>query len=359
MDTISGKIEGPSRGIAKSFDELLHVKADVLLDGLMQFVPIGLSIAHGPEVAIVRVSDAGARLLSRPGNGHKDISSARHEDAYRLSDPETGDFVDPARLPLTRATLHGEVVQGETWLITAEDGRKIPILCDAGPLKDESGRIVAGVMAWTDLTRRRQLEADLVSAQAVHDTLMRELHHRVRNHLHIVASIIRNESRGCSGDAQALVARLSQRLDALSDSYGALEAKKVGGVAAARLLHQVCLPLNTDRIAIAIAIEADDDIEVSPAGVPILGIIVNEAVCNAIKHAFPGDRSGSVTVSLKRRHEGFRLEVSDDGQGLSGKRARAGGTALIEHLAQVLGGSVELRNNEAQGLMFSVDLARL
>jgi two-component sensor histidine kinase len=74
--------------------------------------------------------------------------------------------------------------------------------------------------------------------------------------------------------------------------------------------------------------------------VPV-GLIVNEAVTNALKHAFPGERPGRVSVRLRRQGErGLRLEIADDGIGLPGGGADAegGGTRLVRTLARQLGG---------------------
>jgi len=338
-------------------DDLLAGSARELLDALMRHLPVGLTIARVPDVDIVRVSDAGARLLQRPRDDLENISVHAHSDAYRVSDPVTGETAEVHRLPLTRATIEGEVVQGEEWLITAEDGPKVPILCNAGPIRNASGNIVGGIIAWADLTRQKELESALDSALCVQKLLMLELHHRVRNHLNIVASIIRSESAGCSEEAKKLVDRLGQRLSALSDSYSALEADKVGGIPARELIRHICLPLISE--AVDLRIEVPDDIEVSSTAVPLLGIIINEAVCNAIKHAFPGDRRGTIEVSLVKADDAYRLVVSDDGVGLGKRASRSGGTDLAKRLAEIMGGSVELRQNDGPGASLVIQMTRM
>ncbi len=340
-----------------SLEALFDGPAAALLDSLMCSLPIGLTIARVPDVTIMRVSDAGAQLLQRSTDQLENISVDAHPDAYRVSDPRTGEMADASRLPLTRATIAGETVRGEEWLITAEDGRKVPILCNAGPIRNEAGSIVGGLIAWADLTRQKELEASLSEALQARDLLMLELHHRVRNHLNIVASIIRSESEGCSPEAQELVDRLSQRLTALSNSYGALQADKVESTSARELIEHICRPLISE--AVELRIEVDDDLEVSTTGVPLLGIIVNEAVCNALKHAFPDNQHGVIDVSLVRSGETYRLVVSDNGVGLGAAVPRAGGTALARRLANIMGGSVELRQNDGPGASMIVRMTRM
>ena len=80
-----------------------------------------------------------------------------------------------------------------------------------------------------------------------------------------------------------------------------------------------------------------------------IGLIVNELVTNAVKYAFPGELSGTVTVVLKREHGELRLTVADDGKGVDPVRAVSGlGGRLVEGFAQQLDGRVE-RESGSQG----------
>ena len=80
-----------------------------------------------------------------------------------------------------------------------------------------------------------------------------------------------------------------------------------------------------------------------------IGLIVNELVTNALKYAFPGETSGTVTVVLKREPGELRLTVADDGKGIDPRRANSGlGGRLVEGFAQQLGGQIE-RESGSQG----------
>ena len=342
---------------SSDLDSLIEGPSGELLNALMRYLPVGLTIARVPDVEIVKVSDTGAKLLQRPATALENIDFPVHSEAFRVSDPQNGEPADPDRLPLTRATLAGEIVEGEEWLVTAEDGRKVPILCNAGPIKNEAGHIIGGIIAWADLTRQKQLEKDLAAALAAKEVLMLELHHRVKNHINIVASIIRTESQNCGEEAQALAESLSQRIMALADSYSALQADRIGSVPATTLFEQVCSPLITE--AVSLEIDVRDEIEISPAAVPVLGIIVNEAVCNAIKHAFGDDGMGAITISLERGQNEYKLQVRDNGRGVSAKTKRTGGTRLIPQLAEIMGGTAELTSNEGPGASWIVQLANV
>jgi two-component sensor histidine kinase len=80
-----------------------------------------------------------------------------------------------------------------------------------------------------------------------------------------------------------------------------------------------------------------------------VGLIVNELVTNALKHAFPDDTKGTVVVTLKRVPGELRLTVADNGRGVDPRRADSGvGGRLVEGLAQQLGGQLK-RESDSQG----------
>lgn len=178
-----------------------------LLDAILCQAPVGITIALAPDVEIVRVSDYGSHLLGRPRDKLEHIPAEQHVDAYQVYDPITRELAKAEQLPLTRATTAGETVQGEEWLVGTEDGRLVPIICNAGPIRDAAGEIVGGVIAWSDLSRQKQLEEQLRAALAERDIARMELNHRVKNHLSLVAAMVRLESQG-RGEAAAEAAKM-------------------------------------------------------------------------------------------------------------------------------------------------------
>jgi two-component sensor histidine kinase len=95
-----------------------------------------------------------------------------------------------------------------------------------------------------------------------------------------------------------------------------------------------------DRLSLEVTVDGSivkADISVS------LGLIVTELVINALKHAFPGDRGGTILVDYQARGAGWKLSVSDDGVGTPEKMAEAKpglGTGIVEALANQLDATV-------------------
>jgi len=133
------------------------------LGAVMEHVPEGITIADAPDVRIRRVSRHGQELTGRPPEVIEGITAVVDEHA-RTWGIFHRDGATPARdadLPLTRAVRQGEVSYDEEWLIRRPDGSEITILTNAGPIRDSRGRITGGVIAWRDISARKETERAL------------------------------------------------------------------------------------------------------------------------------------------------------------------------------------------------------
>jgi two-component sensor histidine kinase len=148
---------------------------------------------------------------------------------------------------------------------------------------------------------------------------------------------------------RAALERVRSRLVAVSNLYRILRAAESG----AHIRADLYLRSVADAVAasvglgerIAIAVDAAPcDLTTSQAA--SVGLITNEAMTNAFKHAFAGRRDGKVTVGLSEESDGLLLSVSDNGTGVS-EKARSGlGTTLVEALAVDLSGSVSVASGD-------------
>jgi PAS domain S-box-containing protein len=129
-----------------------------ILDALMEQVPEGITIADAPDVRIRMVSRYGRELTGKSKEILEGITVDKHAQQW---DIYCADGVTPAKnedLPLTRATQKGELVKDEEWVLGNQSNQRIPILCNAGPIRDDVGNIIGGVIAWRDITERKQAE---------------------------------------------------------------------------------------------------------------------------------------------------------------------------------------------------------
>ncbi|MHB9134370.1 MAG: ATP-binding protein [Armatimonadota bacterium] len=144
-----------------------------LLDALMAYIPTGVTIADAPGVRIRRVSRYGQELSGRSQQALEDTSADAPPDSWEVYHADGVNLATADELPLTRATVYGATIRDEEWVLRRPDGTQIPILCNAGPIRDADGRITGGIIAWSDITRLKRLEAQQAASLALLQTLLR------------------------------------------------------------------------------------------------------------------------------------------------------------------------------------------
>ena len=194
-------------------------------------------------------------------------------------------------------------------------------------------------------------EAELHAAVAQRDRLVAEIHHRVKNNLQIVASLLNMQGERI-GDAErrAEFTTARERVQALAALHRHLDT--VAGapvVPLAPLLRELGNQVPSSATA---------EVEVEEITLPAeqatsLALLVTEALLNVNRHAFPGSREGHVRLRLHRREGIARLVVEDDGIGLPEDRVEGMGLSLIRGFAAHLGG--EARLEAAQGTRLVVE----
>ncbi len=181
--------------------------------------------------------------------------------------------------------------------------------------------------------------------------LLKEIHHRVKNNLQIVMSLLNSQSAYIDNDVALTAIHDSQhRVQAMSlihqKLYNSENVSSINmSVYVRDLVSYLSDSFNTgQRIRFEFDI-ASLDLDVSQA-VP-LGLILNEAITNSLKYAFPGGRSGIVSISLfNTSHEHYSLRISDNGIGLpsqfSNKRPGSLGMSLMAGLSEDLDGKFSI-----------------
>lgn len=198
-----------------------------------------------------------------------------------------------------------------------------------------------------EISRRIETEEELRQVLEDKEILLRELHHRVRNNLNIIKSLVqlqKNRSRDplFLAAADDLLGRVFAISLAHEQLYG--DSKVVCVDLAAYIASLVSnLELALDDGPGAIQIE--QDYQIGDAGIPAdfatpLGLIVNEVLTNAKKHAFEGIEKPTIAISLCPDGKGIILSIEDNGIGLNMEKVRKGlGLTLIKALSSQVGGS--------------------
>ncbi|WP_161957186.1 sensor histidine kinase [Aestuariivirga litoralis] len=185
------------------------------------------------------------------------------------------------------------------------------------------------------LKRDERMRASLAAAVERNNLLMREIHHRTKNNLQSVASLLKLQP--ISEDAKsAMTARITAMSTLHEQAYRSDQYSEVN-------LHDYLLTL-IDTIRRTSPDGITFETELDPAEVDRdlaqpLGLIVNEVVSNAVKHAFRAREGGTITVSLRMiAPDRAELAVTDDGEGFMPSGQETGmGSRLIRAFAQQLG----------------------
>jgi two-component sensor histidine kinase/CHASE3 domain sensor protein len=175
-------------------------------------------------------------------------------------------------------------------------------------------------------------ERQLTDALAHEKVIVRELHHRVKNNLQMITSLLQLRARRRGGETAAELEGVAGRMRALAlvqahvyrtDSFDRVDfAATLSDIA-----EQIVAGHGDDNIALVRDFDGPLDLNVVRA-VP-LGLVCHEMMFNAMQHAWPENRRGTLHVSLRTRSTPPEIEISDDGAGFVPQDARQGFGALL------------------------------
>jgi len=206
-----------------------------------------------------------------------------------------------------------------------------------------------------DVTEQRQAEGQLKASLQEKEVLLREIHHRVKNNLQIISSLLNLQSQHIE-DSKALEMFKESRLRIRSMAMvheKLYRSKDLSRVDFKEYVQSLCYHLfqmygvAPDTVALNLDIE-DVLLDINTA-IPC-GLLVSELISNALKHAFPQGRKGEVTVSMKPVENGdIALEVRDNGVGLEDdldlKNTESFGLQLVDMLTEQLQGTISIDRN--------------
>ena len=230
-------------------------------------------------------------------------------------------------------------------------------------LKDADDNPMGTVGFAIDMTDRRKNEERIRNNLKEKETLLQEIHHRVKNNMQVVASLLQLQaSRSGDETVKRALDESRNRIFAMStmheilyrsDNLSEIELKPY----ISKLLNTLVTTYPVSNVKIDMKID-EDDASISIEKASALGLIINELVSNALKYAFPDERNGQITIELKRLAEKkMKLRVKDDGIGLpkgfDWKHPKTLGLQLVQILSEdQLDGA--LHCHSGQGSLFEV-----
>lgn len=245
-------------------------------------------------------------------------------DAHSLIGRSVFDFVDESQVEKVRGYMARVVETGKTASYDLPDGdppHRRFFMVRVGPVK-HGDQVTGLTFVSTDITDRQRAEEKLRASLAEKDLLLREVHHRVKNNLQVITSLIHLQRRYAKTDRdQATFDEMYNRVAAmalvheelhLASGEGRVDFKRY----TKRLVSSLMLIHAEAGVSHRFVLEADR-VSLDLDTAVTLGLLLNEAISNAFKHAFPPGKAGEILVSMRRADDGgLSLMVKDDGVGL-------------------------------------------
>ncbi|TXC67294.1 hypothetical protein FSC37_21145 [Piscinibacter aquaticus] len=248
------------------------------------------------------------------------------------------------------------------WIDTS--GKRYWIEWTNSVLHDTEGRMAYMVSIGVDISERRAAAEKIRVALHEKELLLQEIYHRVKNNLQMVVSLLTLQARNTDHpQARAALGDSARRIRSMAlvheQLYQSGDLSEINfGSYIGQLIHQI--ESSHEDAAPRVRIRT----EVAPVRLGIetavpLGLIVNELVTNAYKHAFPDGRGGTIGLCLQPLPGGeLELSVSDDGIGLppgiDPAQFRSLGLRLVSMLAAQLGGELTLSRPPEGGSRFTL-----
>jgi PAS domain S-box-containing protein len=215
-----------------------------------------------------------------------------------------------------------------------------------------------------DTSERKLAEIQIINSLREKEALLKEMHHRVKNNLQVVSSLLNLQARACpDGAARKMLHDSHSRVHSMallhdrlyrSENLSAIDCRAYVSDLAAHLFHSYGVDPDHIRLHLELAHMHMNLEEAVPCG-----LILNELISNSLKHAFPGGREGEIRIQLLRGPDCPKcLRVSDNGVGFpeaipSGSTNHVG-LRLVKILADQVGANLEVssRNGTQVSLKF-------
>jgi PAS domain S-box-containing protein len=234
-----------------------------------------------------------------------------------------------------------------------KDGGEFPVEIGLNPIETDEGMMV--LSAIVDISDRKQKEERIHAALKEKDILLGEIHHRVKNNLQVVNSLLDLQVDRITDPAALSMLKESQnRIKSMALIHQTLyESKDFVEADFSNFLDTMVPTLvssySVDSERIALSIEAAEVLLSIHAAIPC-GLVVNELISNSLKHGFPGDLEGEIKITLAYETDDYAiLSVSDNGVGIPEELdlAQTGtlGLQMVSLLADQLGGTITIRRS--------------
>ncbi len=187
--------------------------------------------------------------------------------------------------------------------------------------KNELGKVVRLHGIGQDITERVQAQEQIKAALKTKEVLLQELYHRTRNNMQVICVMLTQQASYVT-DEQTLriLAEMENKINSMALAHEKLyQAQDLSHINLQEYINDlVNLLLENYQVStpkIAAILDVDNILVLFDIAIPC-GLVLNELISNSLKHAFPGDMKGEISIRFKKTAAGMELQVSDNGVGI-------------------------------------------
>jgi two-component sensor histidine kinase len=250
--------------------------------------------------------------------------------------------------------MEGMEVPPLEYTLIKKDGKLINTLISTKLIDYKEEKAILGIV--TDITDQKRIERQIAASLNEKEVLLREIHHRVKNNMQIIISLMgMHSSRTKDTQVRQTLDECKDRIIAMSLVHEALyQTEDLARIDFEIYLKKLCSNLNQSHGAsgkgIVITVEKCN-VTLNMDQSIAVGIVSSELIANALKHAFPLGKGGRVSISLFSHNvEEVKLIIKDDGIGLPRKiniltASSLGLLLAVATVTRQLGGSIKVERN--------------
>lgn len=211
-------------------------------------------------------------------------------------------------------------------------------------------------LIYNDVTNRVKSEQQIISSLREKDLLLKEVHHRVKNNLQIITGMLKLQSlRITDTKALEIIRECSNQVYSMASIHELLyNSRDIGKIKVEEYINRLVDHFKQEYEGISTRlvfhVEVDPEIVLDIERCIPCGLILNELIMNAVKHAFDPEREGEVTISFIQDLDTFTMKIADNGRGFPSdfdiKKSLTLGMELTKRLSHQLRGEVIITNDK-------------
>ncbi|MGL5942365.1 MAG: histidine kinase dimerization/phosphoacceptor domain -containing protein [Waterburya sp.] len=308
------------------------------LTTVLQQMPVGVVIAQPPSGEIILSNDNAASILKHP---LKPITKIEDYAQYGCLQSD-GTPTKAEDYSIVKA-LQGKETPGKEVDFLCGDGIIRPLFINAAPIRNQQSEVIAAIATFYDLTEIKQGQAAKKEAENK-SILLKEIHHRLKNNLQIVSSLLDLQSTQIKDtEANLLLEKSQTRIQTMALIHEKLyTSASLDQINFAEYVNFLTKYLYDSFIQDIKEIKLNLDIESTYLNLDLAtpcGLIINELVVNSLQHAFVDQSTGEIKISFHKFAESYCLIIQDNGSGIPegidlGENTQFLGLSLVNSLVK-------------------------